>query len=111
MTKSESALEICEVFDKIAQLVIKLGAQPITRYPDCWEYDVDEHWKISLNGHTEPRQNSSGVTIPPFNCFVEFNGWPAGLFSATGGTIAAGKRANESEFISAIERAINRRIF
>ena len=100
-------LEVSEAFDKIAQLVIKLGAHPMTRYPDCWEHDLDEHWKISINGHREPRKNSVGVTIEPFHCYVEFNGWPAGMFNPKGGSIAAGTVANEDEFIRAIEKAIN----
>jgi len=32
--------------------------------------------------------------VPPFNCYVEFNGWPAGVFNPFGGIIAAGELAN-----------------
>lgn len=52
---------------------------------------------------------TSGKTeVPAFHCYVEFNGWPAGLLSPYDGTFAAGEAANEETFIAALEQATER---
>ena len=43
-------------------------------------FDVDEHWKVSINPHGETIENQPGRSV-----FVEFNGWPAGVFGAFSG--------------------------
>lgn len=90
---------IAEAFVAIIRLAEKLGVKSIKDLPGLWELAIDEHWKIRVNGHKEEID-----AIPPFHCAVEFNGWPAGLFSPQGGVIAAGDCANERTFIEACER-------
>ena len=96
------------LFILIAKLAEKDGASPINKYAGCWERQIDPHWWISVNGHTEEKKNSHGGTVPPFNCVVEFNGWPAGLFNPYGGLIAAGELANEETFAAAVKAEIAR---
>lgn len=100
---------ICEAFGKVAELCMARHEEPLTKYPGCWECTIDEHWKIAVNGHAEPKVCSlSTLPIEPFHCFIDFNGWPAGLMSPYGGTIAAGEAANEVTFIEAVNAAIER---
>jgi len=99
---TENIGPITEVFDLIALLAIKLESAPMTRWPAGWTCKVDEHWTITLNGNETPLHRDDGVAIPPFHCFAEFNGWPAGLFSPFGGLIAAGVAANEEALMAAI---------
>lgn len=97
---------VCVAIDKVAELSIALGVAPINNLDGCWEHQVDSHWWIALNGHKEPIKTSKGVEVEPFSCYVEFNGWPAGIFNPFGGGFAAGELANEDTFIEALEKAI-----
>jgi len=96
---------ICEAMTATVDLAQRLGISHINKLPGCWEHRVDDAWSISLNGHREPTLNSQGIEVPPFSVYVEFNGLPAGVFNAFGGTIAAGAVANERTFIAALKRA------
>lgn len=46
---------------------------------------------------------TEGVTVEPFHCYIEFNGWPAGVVAPWGGVIAAGDVANEAAFLAAVK--------
>ncbi len=93
---------VCEAFAAIADLCLALDAAPANRYPGCWELRLDEHWEIAFNGHGESVRSSHGVAVEPYHCYVQFNGWPAGVFGPLGGTIAAGELANEETFLAAV---------
>lgn len=100
---------ICEAFVVVAELARASGAlAPLTRYPGCWEYEVDERWRVALNAHPVPKEASfsNGVPVEPFHCFVTYNGWPAFIFNPYGGVGAAGSAANENTFIAAVRDAI-----
>ena len=103
-TKTE---QVCTAFARIADLACALGKIPMSRFENCWEHQIDKHWWIAVNGHKTKKKTSNGVEVSPFNCYVEFNGFPAGIFDpVNGGVIAAGKLANEETFIKAIESQI-----
>jgi hypothetical protein len=105
---------VVEAFGVIAELGIAAGAAPINRFNNCWEFQVDDQWWIAMNGHQTPRpassENGASAKVPfsvdPFYCYIEYNGWPAGLICPLGGTIAAGIGANEDTFIAAIRARI-----
>mgnify|MGYP001580137362 CR=1 FL=1 len=98
---------ICEAFVAVCELGEALGVQPLNQHAGCWEHNVDARWKIAVNGHGEPVLcGMSDVPIAPFTCYVMFNGWPAGIITPYGGTIAAGEAANEDAFIAAVRAAI-----
>jgi hypothetical protein len=97
-------------FEAIIEMCDRLGVQGIGSFPGCWEYEIDKHWWVAVNGHTEPvkalsptdvKYDRPGTDVPPFTAYVEFNGWPAGLIDPTGGVLAAGAAANEATFIEA----------
>lgn len=94
-----------EAFALIADLAAKNGAAPLRQFEACWEHQVDETWKLFINGHREPKKTSHGLDVPAFHCLVEFNGWPAGLIHPYGGEIAAGSAANEDTLIQALRAA------
>lgn len=94
---------ISEAFVKAVELAAALGAKDISKLPGCWSHQVDDHWKIDLNGKDTPIHG-----IPPFHIAIEYNGWPAGILSPVGGLIAAGVGANETTFIRALDKAISR---
>ncbi len=109
---TETEKPICAAFNSIVDLALALGVRDIRKLPECWEHKVDEHWTIAINGHDIPKlahKTISGKTeVPGFHCYVEFNGWPAGLLSPYDGTFAAGSCANEDTFIAALEQATER---
>ena len=90
-----------EAFAKIAELAWVLGVRNINTLSGCWTHQVDDLWKITINGHKREIDD-----IPPFHCAIEYNGWPAGILSPAGGLIAAGQGANEATFIDALDHAI-----
>lgn len=96
---------IKEAFSAIAQLAGRLGIEKINEMEGCWEHQVDGLWWIAVNGHTKPLKCSHGAEVPPINCYIEFNGWPAGIIDPFGGIIAAGAAANEDTFIDALNAA------
>ena len=99
--------KLCEAFAVLAKLGNLLGAGPLNKREGCWEFQIDEDWKIAINGHKEPTPCSmSDVPLMPFHCYIEYNGWPAGVINPVGGIIAAGSDANENTFIEAIEKRI-----
>ena len=97
------------VFQRVVELALALGVRSIKDLPGCWEYQIDEHWWIALNGHDQEITCSHSATkIKPYCGYIEFNGWPAGYLSVAGGVLAAGLIANEKVLIAALDRAIAR---
>ena len=96
---------VCEAFAKLCDMAIALGAAPMNKHAACWEHQVDAQWWVAFNGHPEAKETSKGHQVEPFHCYVEYNGWPAGIFMPYGGCIAAGEGANENTFIAALARA------
>jgi hypothetical protein len=92
-------------FALLADYSNKQGAAPLSKFENCWEKQIDEQWWIAMNGHDEPRKCSKGAEVEPCNCYVEFNGWPAGILDPFGGILAAGAVANEDSFIEALKAA------
>lgn len=93
------------LFLDIAEFCMARGAKSIKDVPGCYEAKVDEHWWIAVNGHAEPAKTSTGVEVPPFAAYIEFNGWPAGVVDPAGGLLAAGELANETTFRAALKAA------
>ena len=102
---SEHTPNLCEAFAELAEFAQSRGANNIRELAGCWESDVDEHWWVAINGHSEPCECSHGGTVPAFSTLIEWNGWPAGVIDPFGGTIAAGECANEDTFITALAKA------
>lgn len=99
---------ICEAFARLMQLGIAAGVAPLNKHAGCWEYRIDDKWEIAVNGHKEAKRCSHGVDVEPYHCYVQYNGWPAGIFNPRGGTIAAGECANENAFIAAMEACLSK---
>lgn len=94
-----------DVMLAVAELAMRLGAAPINKHAGCWECQIDERWWVACNGHRSPVVCSKGVKVDPFEIYVEFNGWPAGLVNPRGGTFSAGAAANEDAFLAACKAA------
>lgn len=92
---------LCEVFMKIGDLAFKRGHIAINVNPFLFVMRIDDDWVVRINAHRE-----SIMGVPAFHMAVEWHGWPAGLFSAAGGIMAAGSLANENTLIAAIDKAI-----
>lgn len=98
-------MKIAAAFAEVAELALALGAREINKLPGCWEHAIDERWRVAVNAHPEERETERGAKVPPLSMYVEFNGWPAGVFTAGGGWVAAGSVANEAAFIEAVRAA------
>lgn len=110
MTNPETDMPpIVEAFYAIAELAEALGVSDISQQPGCWEHQVDERWWFAVNAHPQDNRCSRGPEVPAFHAYVEFNGWPAGVFHpVAGGEFAAGTEANEDEFVRAAQAAIEK---
>lgn len=98
-------MRVPKLFKELCEYGLALGMKNISELPGCWEQKVDEHWWIACNGHSEPTECSEGAKVPPFSFYIMFNGWPAGIIDAGGGTLCAGAVANEGALIAAIQAA------
>lgn len=96
---------ILEAYDAVAGLYLSIEEKPIKEHDGCWEHQVDERWWVAMNGHQEPKQCSTGESVPPYHIYIRFNDWPAGMLSPYYGSIAAGEAANENAFIAACKAA------
>ncbi len=92
-----------EAFCLVAQLAEKLDAVPLDKHPNCWECQIDDRWRISVNGHGEEQKTASGSAVLPFHCYVEFRGFPAGILHPHGGTMVAHVEGSEDAFIRAMK--------
>jgi hypothetical protein len=79
------------------------GVKAANQWPDCWEAVVGKTgWWLAVNAHGEPKRCTHGPEVPAYHVYVEWNGWPAGMFSAFGGEIAAGSLANVDTLVVAL---------
>ena len=101
-------IRITAAFAAVVELALALDVGKLDELDGCWEHQVDDAWHISLNGHNREWRDSGGVELPPFACYVSFNGWPAGIVAPCGGALAVGEAANEQAFIAAVKAAAER---
>lgn len=84
---SEIMVRACEMF-------IRLHPDDTlpTLFPGCWELSgraFGADWRVAINGHGEPRLESSGTNVEPFGFSVWRNGWPVAIGNVHGGGIAS----------------------
>lgn len=105
---SQDALPaISEAFALITELAIGLGAAPLTKHGDCWEYRLGDRWLIAVNGHRSPTKCSTGFEVPPFHAYVERDGWPGALLTPFGGTTVGHGHELEDALIAELKAAIH----
>jgi hypothetical protein len=81
-------------FSEVFVLVVEVGlthdAAPLHKHAGCWECQIDDHWRVSVNGHPEPRKNSRGCEVQPSATLVEYLGIPVGTIHPFGGMMCEG---------------------
>ena len=96
------------LFKLIADLGNKTGAAPATKFDGCWEHRVNDDWWLALNAHKVEIKCSKGPEVPPFTCYLEYKGWPAGLVDPYGGTLLRIGDVSEDALIAVLEAALER---
>lgn len=94
---------VSDAFTALMDLALALGHREISKLPGLCTFEVDEHWKVSINGHKEEIDHIPAYHVMPF-----WNGFPAGIFGPSGGIIAAGELANEDTFIEACQKRLQK---
>jgi hypothetical protein len=105
--------DLNDIWNAVSELAERDGALPLNKHPGCWYRRIDQRWEIGLNAHKErlPCPFADGpIDIEPFNLFVVFNGWPAGIITPYDGTICAGEAANLETFNDALKAAPGRHV-
>ena len=89
----------------VADLGIALGVRNLkdSHAGRLWTQVIDDRWTVKVNPSAAEVEG-----VPAWSMLFEFNGWPAGIVNAGGGTIAAGSLANEDALILALEAAIRK---
>ena len=101
--------EIVKIFALVGEYAFELGIRNINKLSGCWEKQIDKSWFIAINGHSRKiKINTSQMDfeLEPFSVYVEYNGFPTGVFDASGGEFAAGPKVNEDYFIDFINKKI-----
>ncbi len=96
---------LSEAFTKVAKLALQKGHRDLNQLPGCFEFEIDQDWKISLNPHKQPTADSSGGEVPPFNMVVRHMSVPVGVIDPYGGTMMTG---TESIFIAVLNKQLKR---
>lgn len=91
--------QIPEVFMKVAELALKRGHEALDKLDGCWEHDIDDDWRVTLNGRADPTADSKGYEVQPFHMLIEYKGSPVGVISPAGGTMMTGA---EDDFVQAL---------
>jgi hypothetical protein len=107
-----SHFSINSIVIKLADLARALGHCPINQQPGAWVCDLDDHWRIAVNGHSQPVTLPrdalfSGSQLSPGTCLAWYNGFLAANFDPYDGFFAYGSEANPARFMAAIDSLIN----
>jgi hypothetical protein len=94
---------MCEIYNLILDLIEKDGLKNIKDL--LWVRVIDEHWTVAVNGCPIVK-SYKGLDISPYNMYIEWCNFPAGIINPYGGQICAGEKANEDTLIEAIKKAI-----
>ena len=102
------SLDMPGPFGALADLVYARGDYPLKKWKGLYHCRIDKQWEVWINGHKEELPLREGTGLPAFHAYVEYNGWPAGVFSPISGVIAASECANEETFCAAVKAATAR---
>lgn len=94
---------VSEAYYLLTEYCYQQGHRDIKDLEGCLEVQVNQQWWFAVNGHREPMKCSKDVEVLPFNIYLEYNGWPAGMVGPDGGVIAAGSEASEDDLIKALK--------
>ena len=94
-------MDVSEVYALTAELLLARGLSSIKDRPGLTVQEIDNLWAVAINPHRDEIDS-----VPPYHMLFEFNGWPAGLVSPTGGPFAAGSAANEDALLAALRAAL-----
>lgn len=47
--------------------------KPINKLPGCYERELPDGWRVSVNGHGHEMKDSTGKRVPPFEAFFVHN--------------------------------------
>lgn len=97
--------QLSEAFVRAAHLAIALGARNINRLPGCWEYRLDDDWRIAINGHGADSLAFGQVNVPPYALYAECQNTPMAFIYPHGGTVIGNA---EDALIDALKRAMER---
>lgn len=98
-------VQVSRLFSLVVRLAHVAGARDLSQRPGCWEYSVGD-LDLSLNAHAEPAPRiHADVPVPPFACYLQYRGMPAGIAEITGGCVLCG---GEGLLISIVESEIAR---
>ena len=85
----------------VGKTIEEQGYSNLKAYPGIASASVGD-WTIEV--HTQSGQETD--RLPAFFVRVKWNGWPAGVITPAGGTIAAGELANEDTLVEALKEAL-----
>ena len=87
-------IAFADVWIYICAIARKDGSKPFNRLSGAYYIEAGS-WELWINGTlADLPKNGEHPPIPRFNCYVKFNGWPAGFFDPHTCTLAAGGLAN-----------------
>jgi hypothetical protein len=103
----ETQIGFSMAFAVVMQLAEALDVSPISR-PGVWECQVDDKWKIFVNGHPVELSCSDAdlKPIPGYHVLVTYNGKVASLIDPDEGLFVNYNGCTEEAFVAAVEQRI-----
>lgn len=87
----------------VLELAQKMGKTPVQHR--LFIHRLNEFWVVVINGCSIPK-GFKDYKIDPGFCFVEYDDWPAGLFTPYGGQFVRNENASEEIFLGLLKEAI-----
>ncbi len=94
MSEKKKKREVSELFMLIAALAVREGGKDISDHEGCWEHDINEKWRVAVNGHEETVKTEFGLSVPPYAALITHLDFPVGILNAVGGHMLYGVEDN-----------------
>jgi hypothetical protein len=98
---------VAEALILICELATKLGVMRISNFQAGWAHQVDDDWKVTVNGTRAPI-DLGWLELEPFTALIEYRGSTAAVVHPYGGQFIKFDGGGEDAFCDAVKTAIKK---
>jgi hypothetical protein len=101
---TREAVRVSLAMAAVGRLHKRLGLDPISELPGCWEVQVDDRWWFAVNGLRYDAPCSRDILVPPKHLVVTWRQFPVATCSRYSGDWVNRPGVTEDDFIAAVRR-------